>query len=134
MEQKEGIEIFFAVSLVIILLLTGSSAYMYFEGWSFVDALYFSTSTLSTTGLGDLVPTSQESRLFTVFFILFGISLLFYAFSLIASNFLARQQPKLDEGLHNFIHGLKREHDEKHFKPPKKVSDSLPDSSEKFKY
>lgn len=43
------------------------------ESWTFVDALYFSIVTMSTVGYGDLTPSNDESKVFTVFYILFGI-------------------------------------------------------------
>ena len=120
MEKKEGVELFFALTIIIIILLTGTFSYMTLENWSFVDALYFSTSTLSTAGYGDLHPTTQESKLFTIFYILIGISLLFYSLSLVASNFLKKHQLQFDEGVYHFIHKLKKNHENKYFKPPKK--------------
>lgn len=37
--------------------------FMELESWSFINALYFTVSTLTTVGYGDLVPTSDLSRL-----------------------------------------------------------------------
>lgn len=58
-------------------ILIGASFYHYVEGWSFLDSFYFSISTLATVGMGDLVPSSNISRLFTSFYMLVGIGILF---------------------------------------------------------
>ncbi len=50
----------------------GTLMYMWLEGWSPVEALYFSVVTLATVGFGDLHPTSAACKLFTVLYILFG--------------------------------------------------------------
>ena len=45
------------------------------EGWSLVDALYFSIITLSTVGYGDLSPKTDVGKVFTTIYILVGIGL-----------------------------------------------------------
>jgi hypothetical protein len=58
-----------------LVLVGGTLFYMLVEGWSAVDALYFSVVTLATIGYGDLTPTTDLSKLFTVFYVLIGIGL-----------------------------------------------------------
>jgi hypothetical protein len=58
-----------------LVLLGGTLFYMLVEGWSAVDALYFSVVTLATIGYGDLTPTTDLSKLFTVLYVLIGIGL-----------------------------------------------------------
>jgi voltage-gated potassium channel len=41
-----------------------------------VDAFYFSVTTLSTVGLGDLAPTTMLGKPFTVLYIFVGIGLI----------------------------------------------------------
>jgi|APSaa5957512622_1039677.scaffolds.fasta_scaffold151726_1 voltage-gated potassium channel len=62
--------------LVGAILLGGTFFYALVEGWSLIDAFYFSVITLTTVGYGDLSPTTPGSRLFTAFYILMGIGLL----------------------------------------------------------
>jgi voltage-gated potassium channel len=66
----------FLVFLVVITLLSGTLFYSQVEGWSVVDALYFSVTTLTTVGLGDLAPTTTIGKLFTVIYIFAGISII----------------------------------------------------------
>ena len=51
--------------LVVLTLLSGTLFYRAVEGWSTVDASYFSVTTLTTVGLGDLAPTTTFGKLFT---------------------------------------------------------------------
>lgn len=46
------------------------------EDWSWVDAFYFSIVAVTTVGFGDLTPTTDAGKLFTVAYILAGISLI----------------------------------------------------------
>jgi hypothetical protein len=57
-------------------VLIGTLVYRWLEGWSVVDALYFSVVTLATVGFGDLHPTTDAAKLFTVVYILSGLGVI----------------------------------------------------------
>ena len=46
------------------------------EDWSIVDSFYFSVVTATTVGFGDLTPDTDPAQLFTVVYIIFGISII----------------------------------------------------------
>ena len=54
----------------------GTVAYHILEDWGWIDAFYFSAVALTTVGFGDLSPSNDASKLFTVFYIFSGISLI----------------------------------------------------------
>lgn len=56
-------------------LVTGTVVYHLLEGWSWVDSFYFSTVCVTTVGFGDLTPSSDAAKLFTVAYIFAGISI-----------------------------------------------------------
>jgi len=58
------------------LILFATVVYHFIEDWSWVDSLYFSTVAVTTVGFGDLVPTTDGSKLFTVVYILAGVSVI----------------------------------------------------------
>lgn len=65
--------------LVLVALATivvGSVVFWLVEGWSFLDAVYFSIITLSTVGYGDLAPQTTLGKLFTILYVLVGVGLL----------------------------------------------------------
>ncbi len=65
---------FKVLSIIMLLLISGSTVfYVRQEGWSIIDALYFSVMTMSTVGYGDLVPSTNISKIFTIFFTFVGI-------------------------------------------------------------
>lgn len=57
-------------------ILVGTLVYTWLEGWSPVDALYFSVVTLATVGYGDLYPTTEAAKVFTVIYIVLGLGVL----------------------------------------------------------
>lgn len=58
--------------LVVFTLLSGTLFYRAVEGWSLVDAFYFSVTTLTTVGLGDVAPSTTSGKLFTTVYIFAG--------------------------------------------------------------
>ena len=60
----------------VAIVATGTVSYHYLEDWSWVDSLYFSVVAVTTVGFGDLVPTTDAAKLFTVAYVLAGIAVL----------------------------------------------------------
>ena len=58
------------------LMLLGTVVYRWLEDWSWIDSLYFCTVAVTTVGFGDLTPSTDASKLFTVLYVLSGISLI----------------------------------------------------------
>lgn len=73
--RNERIYRYLAVS-AILLIAVATVVYRVVEDWSWVDSVYFSVVAATTVGFGDLSPTTDASKLFTVFYILAGISLI----------------------------------------------------------
>ncbi len=70
---KTDEEFRFLFIFIIVLLLGATVFYTQTEHWSIVDALYFSVMTMATVGYGDLVPTSDFSKLFTIVYTFLSI-------------------------------------------------------------
>jgi voltage-gated potassium channel len=79
------------VVLEVITLLGGTIFYSSVEGWSVVDAFYFSVTTLTTVGLGDLTPKTTIAKLFTVVYIFAGLSIILGFIDTVAKETLRRQ-------------------------------------------
>ena len=45
------------------------------DDWSWVDSFYFSVVAVTTVGFGDFAPTTDASKLFAVFYILIGVTI-----------------------------------------------------------
>ncbi len=64
------------VFLVVSILVSGTTFYSFAEGWSVVDAFYFSVTTLTTVGFGDPAPDTTLGKLFTVVYIFVGLGII----------------------------------------------------------
>jgi voltage-gated potassium channel len=60
----------------VLLIATGTVVFSLLEDWSIVDSFYFSVVTATTVGFGDITPDTDEAKLFTVVYIIFGISII----------------------------------------------------------
>lgn len=88
MKDQSHFAIFFAIFFIVILL--GTFAYHSVEGWNYLDSLYFVVITATTIGYGDIVPQTDLGKVFTMFFSFFGITMVFYAISIITGNVFKR--------------------------------------------
>jgi voltage-gated potassium channel len=78
-----------------VLVLTGTLFYWRFEDWTFVEALYFSIVTLTTVGYGDFSPTTPETQIFTIIYILTGFGVLVALLTSVAQQYLKHKtEPK----------------------------------------
>jgi voltage-gated potassium channel len=87
------------VGLVLSLVIVGVVFYTIVEGWSVVDAIYFSTMSLATVGYGDIVPTTEVGKIFTVVYVLAGIGTLVSFFTTLTRHTfeLARERQRARE-------------------------------------
>ena len=60
----------------LLTLAIGTIAYHFIENLSWIDSVYFSTITLTTIGYGDIAPQTDIGKLFTVFYVIIGISII----------------------------------------------------------
>ena len=74
-----------------ILVLTGTIFYWRFEDWTIIEALYLCIVTLTTVGYGDLSPTTDATRIFTIIYILTGFGVLIALLTSVAQQYLSQK-------------------------------------------
>jgi voltage-gated potassium channel len=78
-----------------VLLLSGTAFYWAAEDWSLIESLYFSVVTLTTVGYGDLTPSSDYARIFTIIYIFIGVGVLVLFLSSLARHYISRHKVEI---------------------------------------
>lgn len=60
----------------LLLLSIGTVAYRFLEDWTWIDSFYFSSIAVTTVGFGDLVPSTDAAKLFTVAYVFSGVAII----------------------------------------------------------
>lgn len=66
------------------LIVMAALVYWWIEGWSLLDALYFSVITISTVGYGDFSPQTAAGKIFTIGYIVAGLGVFVAAVTTLA--------------------------------------------------
>jgi voltage-gated potassium channel len=85
-------------TLTVIVIISGAWFYHVREGWSWLDSFYFTIITLTTVGYGDFSPQTSLGKLFTMAYILVGLSIISSFIVLLAEHQQANR-PNLREKL-----------------------------------
>jgi len=68
-----------ALGALVIVIGIGTLGYSLIEGWDILDSLYMSVITISTVGFKEAYPLSLTGKVFTLFFIIFGVGTTLFA-------------------------------------------------------
>ncbi|MBM4446741.1 MAG: potassium channel protein [Chloroflexi bacterium] len=66
------------IGLLLLVIFAGTIGYRTIEGWSFMDSLYMTITTITTVGYTEVHPLSTAGRIFSIILILTGVGTAFY--------------------------------------------------------
>ena len=92
-------QIIYPLLVFVALLGIGTLVFNALEGWSYLDALYFSVVTMATVGYGDFTPTHDLSKVITMIYAVSGISFFLYFVSFMANLYMERSREALQRTL-----------------------------------
>lgn len=87
------------LAFTLTLIAIASTFYVWIEGWSIVDSVYFSVITIATVGYGDLAPKTVPGKLFTIGYVLLGLGIFVATATSVADAILeSRRRHEQDKG------------------------------------
>lgn len=81
-EETRGI-----AGVTAVVLLSGTLFYANVEHFSYLDALYFSFTTLTTIGYGDIYPVTAVGKIFTLAYSVIGLGIMASFLAVVVKKF-----------------------------------------------
>lgn len=76
-------KLIFSTAASLFILCAGTAGYMIIERWDLLDSIYMTVLTLGSVGYSEVHPLSFNGRVFTIFLIISGMSLVMYLAGLV---------------------------------------------------
>lgn len=83
-------------------IVSGTVFFKFVEGWSWLDAYFFTVVTISTVGYGNLVPVTAAGKIGTTVLIFLGLGV----FALVVQQFASARLNKREQRAHRLLHRL----------------------------
>lgn len=80
-----------SIGVLVAIVAMGVIGYMVIEGWSFLDAIYMTITTITTVGFREVHPLSDAGRIFSIILIIFGVGGALYVLTNIMGYILEGQ-------------------------------------------
>ena len=84
-----------AIGAFFATLAVGTIGFHWLEGWTWIEAFYFSTYTLTTVGYGDYLPTTDTSRLCASLYMIVGVTIALAALGIVGTNYISRREDRV---------------------------------------
>jgi hypothetical protein len=81
--------------ILLALVIIGAIGFMITEDLSFFDAIYFTVTTISTVGYGDLTPTTTAGKVLAIIIVILGVATFLAVVAEAAQLLLNRRQERL---------------------------------------
>jgi voltage-gated potassium channel len=89
--RRETKTLFWVVAAIVLVVVVGTAGYMLLFGWSFMDALYQTVTTITTVGFHEVRELSTGGRVFTILLILSGVGVILYGLATIVEYAIKAQ-------------------------------------------
>lgn len=79
---------------IIFLVVISTVIFRFTEDWNWLDSFYFSISTITTTGYGDLYPKSDIGKIYNIFFLIASLVLILMFINTMTQHYNLRKERK----------------------------------------
>ena len=86
------------ITAFVVAVIIGTVGFMVIEGWSLLDAVYMTITTIFTVGFGEVHPLSTAGSVFTLLLIVGGVGVIFYGIGVMAEFIIGDQLSGLFRG------------------------------------
>jgi len=83
------------IFIFLIILFAGIIGFIYIEGLTFIDALYFTIVTIATVGYGDIHPITHAGKILSLILIICGVGTFLGVVANITDLFLVKREEKI---------------------------------------
>ena len=94
MKNKFKTEIVITISIILGWISIGTVVFHRLESWTWIQSFYFSVVTLTTVGYGDLVPSTDTTRLLVAIYILIGVGMVFIVLGIIGASIINMREQR----------------------------------------
>ncbi len=96
-KRKElAIKLLTLVTMITLVLLLGGLVYHFAEKWPFLESLYFAAISLTSRGYTDRLPSHWYTIIFSIVYMLLGVSVLIYSLSTLISYYTSFYQDRIN--------------------------------------
>ncbi len=92
--ESEALKFKWVVLTAVTVIAIGTVFYHYFMPLKWLDAVYFSVITITTVGYGDIHPTNDITKIFTIFYVLIGVGIIAASLNIIVRTAAQRRIEK----------------------------------------
>ena len=79
------------IAAVLAIVVVGTVGYTLIEGWSLLDSLFMTVTTIFTVGFGEVHPLSRGGQIFTLLLIIGGVGTILYGLGRMAEFVIGGQ-------------------------------------------
>ncbi|MFZ2150453.1 MAG: ion channel [Candidatus Absconditicoccaceae bacterium] len=101
--------LFREILLVFFIILIGGFIFWKIEGLSFIDSIYFTTTTMATIGLGDIAPQTTTGKIFVMIYAFMGVPLFISLSGLILESRFNKRLKQYISNFHKELHAAELE-------------------------
>lgn len=95
--SESRLKLLTAILALLGIIMISTLGLVYFEKWSFFEAFWVTVVSLTTTGYGDIIPSSFGGRLFLLAVLVTGVGVVAYSLGAIISIFVESQISRVME-------------------------------------